>query len=41
MQKMKVKYTAEIVDDSGKVIGIRTGEAGVRFVNAGGLSQRF
>ncbi len=25
---MKVKYTAEIVDDSGKVIGIRTSEAG-------------
>ncbi len=27
MQKMKVKYTAEIVDDSGKVIGIRSSEA--------------
>ncbi len=27
MQEMKVKYTAEIVDDSGKVIGIRTSEA--------------
>ncbi len=28
MQEMKVKYTAEIVDDIGKVIGIRTSETG-------------
>ncbi len=38
---MKVKYTAEIVDDSGKVIGIRTSEAdGIPSVDSFDLSTR-
>ncbi len=41
MQKMKVKYTAEIVDDSGKVIGIRTSEAsGIPSLDSFDLSTR-
>ncbi len=38
---MKVKYTAEIVDDSGKVIGIRTSEAsGIPSLDSFDLSTR-
>ncbi len=41
MQKMKVKYTAEIVDDSGKVIGTRTSEAsGIPSLESFDLSTR-
>lgn len=41
MQEMKVKYTAEIVDDSGKVIGIRTSEAdGIPALDSFDLSTR-
>ncbi len=41
MQKMKVKYMAEIVDDSGKVIGTRTSEAsGIPSMDSFDLSTR-